>query len=265
MVNRAQDQQAVIVALGQLSADPGFPLAGAYDPENVALIGYSMGGFGALATAGAGYDPKSPLYHRVPSDLLAANGQGARKAQTGLKALVLISPWGAQAGVRSWSAEALSTIHMPTLMLAGEQDDVVGYADGVRWLFENLKGADRRLLVFENARHNLVGAVTPLSMKGDFSLVERFEEPVWRKDRLQAINAHFIVGFLDLTLRGRTGNAAYLNPGALRSNDGVWAVGALPGSGGAFAGPAQAAGGYWPGFQRRWALGLRLEHRPPGS
>jgi predicted dienelactone hydrolase len=264
-VNRAQDQQAVIAALRQLSADPGFPLAGAYDPENLGLIGYSMGGFGALATAGAGYDPESPMYHRIPGDLLSANREGVREAVAGLRALVLISPWGAQQGVRSWSPNALDRIRTPTLLMVGDQDDVVGYDDGVRWIFQHLTGADRRLLVFENARHNIIGAAAPSSSHGDFAAIERFEEPVWRKDRLQAINAHFIVAFLDLTLRGRAASAAYLDPGAVRSNEGVWS-GPPPGpsSAGAFAGLAQAGGGYWRGFQRRWALGLRLEHQPVG-
>ena len=31
---------------------------------------------------------------------------------------------------------------------------------------------------------------------------EFFDEPVWRKDRITAINQHFVTAFLDLNLKG---------------------------------------------------------------
>jgi predicted dienelactone hydrolase len=230
--NRARDQQAVIARLRGLAHDPDFALAGAFDPDRLALIGYSMGGFGALATAGAGYDTASPFYRRIPGDLLTNQAEGQAQPAEGLKALVLIAPWGGQTENRSWSTAALSRVTAPTLLIVGDQDDVAGYADGAQRIYEGLTGADRRMLVFANARHNLVGADAPKAARTAFSSFEGFEEPVWRKDRLRAISAHFIVAFLDLTLKGDTDRADYLKP--------------LP------------SGGVAKGFSKRWSLGFSL-------
>lgn len=234
--NRARDQQAVIARLRGLAHDPDFALRGAYDPDRLALIGYSMGGFGALATAGAGYDPGGPFYRRIPGDLLADQTEDRARPVDGLKALVLIAPWGGQLANRGWTPAALSRVNAPTLVIAGDQDDVAGYADGVQGLYNSLTGADRRMLLFANARHNLVGADAPAAARTAFSAFEAFEEPVWRKDRLRAINAHFIVAFLDLTLKGDASRAEYLRP--------------LPPTGVA------------KGFPNRWSLGFSLRQDP---
>lgn len=227
--NRARDQQAVLARLRALNGASSFALAGSYDPERMALVGYSMGGFGALATAGAGYDAAGPLLRRIPGGLLDEQAEGRARAAPGLKALVLIAPWGGQAANRAWTAAALGQVRSPTLVIAGDQDDVAGYADGVQWIYRGLTGSDRRMLTFANARHNLVGADAPQAARGDFSSFERFEEPVWRKDRLRAINAHFIVAFLDLTLKGDEGRSKYLEPwppgGAAKGFAPRWSVG----------------------------------------
>jgi predicted dienelactone hydrolase len=234
--NRARDQQAVIALLRGLAHDPDFALAGAFDPDRLALIGYSMGGFGALATAGAGYDTASPFYRRIPGDLLTNQAEGQAQPADGLKALVLMAPWGGQTANRSWSTAALSRVTVPTLLIVGDQDDVAGYADGAQRIYEGLTGADRQMLVFANARHNLVGADAPAAARSAFSSFESFEEPVWRKDRLRTISAHFIVAFLDLTLKGDTDRAEYLKP--------------LP------------PGGVAKGFSKRWSLGFSLRRDP---
>ncbi len=238
-VNRARDQQIVIARLGALANAPDFALAGSYDPDRMALIGYSMGGFGALATAGAGYDSTSAFYRRIPGDLLAEQAEGRVQPIPGLKALVLIAPWGGQAASRGWTAAALARVTAPTLVIAGDQDDVAGYADGVRWIYDSLTHSDRRMLVFANARHNLVGADAPAAARTAFSSFESFEEPVWRKDRLRGINAHFITAFLDLTLKGDQSRGDYLEP--------------LP--------PVGVA----KGFPKRWSIGFNLRRDPAAA
>ena len=67
---------------------------------------------------------------------------------------------------------------------------------------------------------------------GQFSTRAFFEEPVWRKDRIAAISQHFISAFLDLYLKADESRRAYLTDA-------------------------------WKGFQPRWSLGIRLEHRDP--
>jgi len=260
--SRARDQRAVARQLRAWATDAGSPLAGTYDPDNLALIGYSMGGFGAIESAGAGYDLQSKIFKMLPPSFF----QGLVDAQSpipGLKAIVLLAPWGGQPANRAWSATALSTIRVPALVVDGDHDDIAGFQEGVRWIYDNLKSSDRYLLVFENARHNIVGAEAPPESFGVYSEIERWDEPVWRKDRIRAIDDHFIVAFLDRNLRGDTSMDSYLQPAVPHSSDGTWPLQRGQDVGGTYAGHDPASAHFWKGFQRRWALGLELQHDEP--
>jgi predicted dienelactone hydrolase len=259
---RAPDQRAVAAELRKLAADPNFALAGTYDPENLALVGYSMGGFGALESAGAGYDSKGAFFGMVPKPIFDGQLDNA-KPIPGLKAVVLLAPWGGQPANRAWSPAGLASIKVPALMIDGDQDDVAGYKEGVHWIYDNLKSSDRYLLVFENASHNIVGADAPPTTLNSFSLIEKWDEPVWRKDRIRAIDDHFIAAFLGRYLRNDTRMDGYLNPPTLRSSDGTWPLKRGENVGDTYAGKDAASAHYWKGFQRRWALGLELQHDKP--
>ncbi|HZG09492.1 MAG TPA: dienelactone hydrolase family protein [Allosphingosinicella sp.] len=232
---RARDQQAVLAHLAGLPA--GHKLRGAIDTDRVALIGYSMGGFGALATAGAGYDTNSPAYRSLPAGALADQAEGRREPDRRVRAVVAIAPWGAQPPHRAWSAASMKRLRAPLMVIAGDQDDISGYAEGIRWVFDHATGSDRRLLLYRNARHNVGGNPLPDEARGVFQYREMFEEPVWRGDRLNAINQHFITAFLNRHLKNDAAAAAFLEP------------------------PAEASAG-WPGFQKRWALGFELQAKP---
>jgi hypothetical protein len=199
----------------------------------------------------------------LPKPLFDGLLDEAAKPIPGLKALVLFAPWGAQPGNRAWSASALAAIKVPTLVVDGDQDDVAGYKEGVRWIYDNLKSSDRYLLVFENARHNIVGVESPPAAFGSFPLIEKWDEPVWRKDRIQAIDDHFVVAFLDRTLRNDASMDSYLNPPTPHSSDGTWPQSRGQNAGDQFAGHDASSANYWKGFQRRWALGLELQHDKP--
>ena len=118
------------------------------------------------------------------------------------------------------------------------------------------------MLVYENARHNVGGNPAPSGLALDFSARESFEEPVWRKDRILAINQHFATAFLDLYLKGDETRKSYLHAGAKRAVDGAWAV--VPGQavGGKY---STGEAGYWKGFQRRWAMGLQMHCEASGT
>jgi len=73
------------------------------------------------------------------------------------------------------------------------------------------------------------------------------------------INRHFITAFLDFTLLGRTDRALYLNPPVPRASDGIWPEAFGTPAVGRYAGAPHGNVRYWAGFQRRWAVGLRLE------
>jgi predicted dienelactone hydrolase len=258
LLNRANDQLFTVGAMEELAARPGYFLNGMVDSSSVAVIGYSMGGYGALASAGAGYNPASAAHKIVPGGYYADWDEGSPKYQARLRkeirAVVAISPWGNQPPYNAWDATGLAGIHIPMLVIAGNQDDVSDYAHGIKPAFEEAMHSDRCLLVYQNARHNVGGNPAPPEVLGNFVSREYFEEPVWRKDRLTAINQHFITAFLDLTLKGDESRRAYLHVAPENSNDGQWPLPPGESAGGKFSDGA----GYWKGFQRRWAVGMEM-------
>lgn len=262
--NRAIDQRLVIAELTRRAAEASDPLWSHVDASNVAVGGYSMGGYGALATAGAAYDPASPLYSGFPAGPLDDVTLGkAAAVPANLKAVIAFAPWGGEQPATAWSAEGLAGVTLPSLFIAGDQDDVSGYEDGIKRLFEGLTGSDRRLLVYRNARHNVAMNGTPPALQGRFEYLEKYEEPVWRKDRLLGINAHMIGAFLDLTLKGDTSRAAFLDVPTPVASDGTWPLAPGAQAGAAYATPTGDSATYWAGFQRRWAVGLELHHKTP--
>lgn len=119
------------------------------------------------------------------------------------------------------------------------------------------------MIVYDAARHNIAANAVPAVLAGSFNYRERLDEPVWRKDRLNAINAHFITALLDSKLKGQASAAEYLRLPTTRAEDGVWPL--EPGS---VAGADRATvvqPGYWPGFQRRWAVGMSHYSGTPHS
>lgn len=252
LVDRTQDQRQI---LSLILDGPREPQLAAIDPEKVGLIGYSMGGYGALATAGAAYDfskePLSNIPEQAQQQLVNATAEAAP-----IDALVTFAPWGGAPDNRAWTADSLAKIDVPTLVVSGNQDDVVDFEAGVQWIYDSLQGADRRLLVFREARHNIVGNDFTLPADADFVATEFLKEPVWRSDRLNAINQHFVTAFLDLHLKGDGDKAAYLNVPRPDSNASEWPIGFREQLNGKYAGSDQPD--HWNGFQRRWAVGLEM-------
>lgn len=255
IINRARDQQAVVGALSVRAADAKDPIGAHIDAANIAVIGYSMGGFGVLATAGAPYDPAggavAPLGGRL-------DDQTSRTPVAGLKAIVAIAPWGGQPPYRAWTAAGLTGITVPSLFIAGNRDDVSIYDDGIRWLYAHATASNRWLLTYREARHNVGGNPPPPETLARPDLAESFGEPVWRSERITAINQHFITAFLDRFLKRDAAHGAFLDVPTVDSDAATWPPqSAEPG----YATAAQPS--YWSGFQRRWLLGLSLRHDRP--
>ncbi len=236
---------------------------GLVDPARTALVGYSMGGYGVLTSAGAALDPSGPLMHIVPGGLLLpyARGGAGRDAilVKGLKAVVAISPGGGTS--RAWGQDGLAEISAPLLLIAGDADRTVDYASGARAFFDAATGAQRYLLTYHHGGHNLGLAPVPEAMHGRLWDLDWFEDPVWRKDRIVAINLHFITAFLDRYVQGDASRAAYLDGLEVESSAGTW-----PAERGArydAVSPGTDGITLWKGFQRRHAEGLQLLARPP--
>jgi predicted dienelactone hydrolase len=234
------------------------------DPEKVALVGYSMGGYGVLTAAGATLEPSGPMTRMVPAGLLLPYVRGAPQSAEitvpGVKAVVAISPAGG--GVLSaWGARGLQDIHAPLLLISGDQDRTVNYTTGARLFFDAASNTTRYLLTFKGAGHAIGLNVAPPTMRSHLWDEDWFEDPVWRKERVSAINAHFITAFLDLYIKGDRGRAAYLDVRTPDSDSGVWPqVNGLPY--GAYS-PSDSSITVWKGFQRNHATGLQLLKATP--
>jgi predicted dienelactone hydrolase len=230
------------------------------DPSRLALIGYSMGGYGVLTAAGATLDPQGGAVKLVPGGLMLpfARGGALQEGVTvkGLRAVVAISPAG-NGTLASWGADGLRAITSPLLLIAGDQDKTVDYGSGARAIFGMASGAHRYLLTFKQGGHAMGLSPAPDSMRESLWDQDWFEDPVWRKERINAINAHFITAFLDRYAKGDASRDAYLDVAASESSAGTWPA-ATPAPPYSAYSPGGATITVWKGFQRNHATGLEL-------
>jgi predicted dienelactone hydrolase len=235
------------------------------DPTRIALIGYSMGGYGVLTAAGGELDPASPLVGMVPGGLLKPYSRGGDRRDAvrvaGVKAVVAISPAGGSLG--AWGANGLASITAPLLLIAGDRDGTVDYKSGARAFFDQATGSNRYLLTFLGGGHRIGLGPAPEEMRQRLWDQDWFEDAVWRSERIVGINLHFITAFLDRYLKDDASRAGYLDGLVPRSADGTWsAPPELPYS-------AYSPGGdgvtLWKGFQRGHAEGLEFLHAAPRS
>ena len=260
LVNRPWDQRFVLDALASLDG----PLGAMIDADRTAVIGYSMGGYGALILAGGGVTAAAPaLPWTAPGGLLGRNVAGseglAALQDDRLRAVIAIGPWGRNADL--WDAAGLAGIDVPLMLVAGSVDDVSQYS-AIRQIFDETTGTDRLLLTFENANHN-AGAPIPPPAEGyavnpdlGWAPFEHYADPVWDNVRMNNVLQHFATAFLDLHLKDDAAIGRFLDV-TERAADGVWAVDD--------AGNPTDAFTYWAGFPNRSAIGLMLERRAAGN
>ncbi len=146
---------------------------------------------------------------------------------SGLRAVVAISPAGGGA-LAAWGAEGVRAITAPLLLIAGNEDRTVDYATGARAIFDMAVAAPRYLLTFKGAGHAIGLNPVPDAMRQRLWDQDWFEDPVWRKERITAINAHFITAFLDRYVKGDESRAAYLDVPVTESSAGAWPAATPP-------------------------------------
>lgn len=257
LLYRAIDQLFVLDQMAEMSESDDF-FTGLVDADNSAIIGYSMGGYGALNSIGAGYNATlAGFLGPAAEPRLASNEAYADSIDERVKAAVLFAPWGGDLGVFGipgglWDDEALGGITIPTLWAVGSEDDVSQYS-GVVNLFENAVNSDRYLLTYDNALHNVVPNPPPAEATalGDY---ERYADPSWNTAHINNVNQHFVTAFLDMTLKGED-TSAYLDVAVENANEAVYAVDE--------SGDFTEDHTYWTGFSPRTALGLSLRHETP--
>lgn len=211
LLNRSKDILFVVDELADLGLEGGKHfLAGKVDANHTAVIGYSMGGYGAINAAGAGYSEGAVNFFKGMtggSTALEARGTHSEEFKNSLdpriKAVVAFAPWGMSRGV--WDEAGLQGLKTPTFFIAGSEDDISGYENGIKAIYEGAVNADRYLLTYDNARHNVApNPPQAATMKAGLHIDEyyRYAEPSWDERRINNINQHFVTAFLDTHLKG---------------------------------------------------------------
>ncbi len=256
LLNRSLDQLFVLEAMAEMNAAEDSVLSGLVDADNTAIVGYSMGGYGALNAVGAGYNGVGANFGPGENYDLVTLGTDAY-AELGderIKAIIVMAPWGGDlgfigmSGAALWDEPALAEITVPSFWIVGTNDDVAIF-DGVQRLFDWSVNSERWLLVYDNALHN-VAVNPPPAAAMDFTDYERYSEPAWDERRINNINQHFTTAFLGYYLKGVEDYAAYLNVPVPNGNDAVYAVDAE--------GEFTEEHTYWLGFIPRTLVGLSL-------
>lgn len=256
LVNRSVDQLFVLSQIETMAKDEGSFLYQLADASNTGIIGYSMGGYGAVINAGAGITEQAVNSKlSAPFGTLARHQTGIRdKVDSRVKTIIGFAPWG-----MNYRMFNLDSVAIPMMLVAGSQDDVSGYKNGVRAIWEGAKNVDRTLLTYDNANHN-AGAVMPAPEESfvfdealGFDVSSHYIDAVWDNARMNNIAQHFVTAWLGKYLKNDSGMQAYLDLVPV-SNDGVWAMGDD--------GKPKVEHTYWEGFPHRTAKGLRLEQLP---
>lgn len=238
LLNRAKDIKFVIDAMAGLKDDA---LSAIINAENTGIIGYSMGGYGVLNVGGAGYsDGAGGFFVQMTGGstaiktLTASNADYQESIDPRVKAVVAFAPWGMARGV--WDAEGLKGLRKPTFFVAGSQDDISGYENGIKALYEGAVHADRYLLTYENARHNVApNPPPPESLAPGLNIDEyyRYADSSWDQRKINNVNQHFVTAFLGTYLKGED-YSSYLNI------------------------PENSNDKDWPGFKPRSSTGMEL-------
>jgi hypothetical protein len=200
----------------------------------------------------------------IPVSLLRPYLRGGKSqdeaAIKGLKAVVAIAPaGGGQAG--AWGRGILG-IDAPLMLIAGDHDRTVNYETGARAFFDTAVHARRFLLTFQGAGHSIGLGPAPQAMRARLWDQDWFEDPVWSKERLNAIEAHFITAFLGRYVKDDASFAPYLDVPVTESSAGLWPASAPTAPYDAYS-PGTGGITVWRGFQRRHAEGLELLQAAP--
>ncbi|TWX72442.1 alpha/beta hydrolase family protein [Colwellia sp. C1TZA3] len=247
LINRSRDQQ---FTLNYLTSTPNFAST-AIDNTEAGLIGYSMGGYGAINTVGGCYnfnsasastftgikDPKQ-LQKVVTLLNSCAGGQYENiEVDPRWQAVIAMAPWGGQH--KLFSPEALSTINTPILYVAGDLDDVSGY-DGIKSLYKQTGSKDKYLLTYKNARHNIAPHPAPKVAKISELDIGHYYEGAWDSTVLNNNNKHFTLAMMDCYLKQQLDKCTYLD---LSSNSNQVTIdGKIPKP--------------WQGFDHRYSVGM---------
>ena len=251
LLNRSRDQ---VLTLNSISENTFFKES--VDASKAGVIGYSMGGYGAVSTVGGCYafndqtaatftgtqDPKTAALIKEALNTCAGGKASSEEALPAWKAALALAPWGGQHQL--FDVQSLNNIKVPVLYVAGDNDDISGY-DGIKWLFDNTGSKESKLLTIKNARHNVAPHPAPKEAYGSEFDLGSYIEPAWEVQKLNAINEHFALALMNCHVKGLKDDCEYLNVSG--SSAQVPVDGKKPEP--------------WKGFDDRWALGLEMQSK----
>lgn len=247
LLNRSRDQQ---FTLEQMTTGLNF-VSAVINKQAAGLIGYSMGGYGAINTIGGCYhfnqttaaqftgisDPQQ-LNQAVALLNSCAGGQYQDiKVDAKWKAAVAMAPWGGQHNL--FDQASLAKISTPTLYVSGSLDDVSDY-QSIKTLFDKTGSQDTYLLTYQNARHNIAPHPAPKVAYASEMDLGHYHEPAWSNITLNHVNKHFALAMMDCHVKNILATCDYL---ALSNNSNQTAQdGVIP--------PP------WKGFDNRYSTGM---------
>ena len=251
LLNRSRDQ---VLTLNSISENTFFKES--VDASKAGVIGYSMGGYGAVSTVGGCYafndqtaatftgtqDPKTAALIKEALNTCAGGKASSEEALPAWKAALALAPWGGQHQL--FDVQSLNNIKVPVLYVAGDNDDISGY-DGIKWLFDNTGSKESKLLTIKNARHNVAPHPAPKEAYGSEFDLGSYIEPAWEVQKLNAINEHFALALMNCHVKALPEYCGYLNVNG--SSAQVPVNGKKPEP--------------WKGFDDRWALGLEMQSK----
>jgi predicted dienelactone hydrolase len=224
----------------ELTTTNGETMGGMIDTNRIAVVGYSWGATTALFAGGARANYTGPtsfcsLYPDLyfPGDTLPTEEVCAEQAQgvadllgwdavpeglwpswgdPRLDAVVALAP-----DITNLSAESLSGITTPTMLMAGSQDTWIlsELPEYQPYLYDNLGSAIKSMLLFNAADHMIFNSdckAIPWMLQYDFN---NCADSVWDMDRAHDLINHFTTAFLLDTLKGDEAAHAALAPDAV--------------------------------------------------
>lgn len=251
LFHRSRDQQFV---LSHFRAHPT-SLQSIIDTQAAAVIGYSMGGYGAINTVGGCFnftaqsiaaltgnqDEASSMALQQALNSCAGGQYQDVKVDPAWKAAIAIAPWGGQHQL--FAAEALQQIQVPLMYWAGDHDDVSGYK-GMQWLYEKTGSPAKYLLTYHHARHNIAPHPAPAIARNNKVDFTHYHEPSWSTQTINHINQHFALAMLDCHVKAKAEQCAFL------------ALSPTPAEGNA----TDSTQSGWLGFPARYDTGLSWQY-----
>lgn len=247
LLNRSRDQQ---FTLNYFTTSPHFAQK-LIDKNKAGLIGYSMGGYGAVNTIGGCFnftDKTASTFTGIKDTEQIAKVKALLNSCAGgqynditvdkkWQSVIAMAPWGAQ--YRLFSQSALAKVKSPILYISGNLDDVSNY-EAIEDLYNNTGSNDKYMLTYHNARHNIAPHPAPSVAKTNEKDIGHYYEPSWDSAVLNNTNKHFALAMMDCHLKKQDDSCSFLD--LSKSSNQIAVNGKTPKP--------------WKGFDHRYSTGM---------